>query len=311
MIRLANTLAKSLQIPVVPHFMDDWPSTFYAGEVLSLPSRIVLNHALRSLFRRVSLGMAISPYMAEAYQKRFGLPFEPFMNCTECLKGEEAALKREGGPVRLAFMGGLHLGRMALLEDFEAALRVLRLEGRDVDFQVFAPLRDLPALRARYGGDSPIQICGTLPFQEIPNALAQANVLVHLESFEPHFRRYTLLSLSTKIPQYLAAGRPVLVYGPPDIGSSRYILETGTGQGVSRRSIPELAEAIRSFISDVGLRETMGVRALEVARTSHNADLEQTRFAEAIGRGSPSISASHGRRATLSPGKPSPSKGPR
>ena len=42
-----------------------------------------------------------------------------------------------------------------------------------------------------------------------------------------HINRFTRLSVSTKVPQYLASGRPVLVVGPEDQSSVRALRDSG------------------------------------------------------------------------------------
>lgn len=60
-------------VPVVPHFMDDWPSTLYAdGRLGGLPRRIFQRH-LRRLFGSVPLGFCIGSHMAAEYASRYGL----------------------------------------------------------------------------------------------------------------------------------------------------------------------------------------------------------------------------------------------
>jgi glycosyltransferase involved in cell wall biosynthesis len=284
MITLANVLSNRLKIPIVPHFMDDWPRTYHAKEFLAIVPRIVLRHKLKRLFRQASMGMAISPYMVDAYRDRYGIPFEAFMNCAECQNEFHDTSEGEGS-LRMAFVGGLHLGRMAMLKDFEAALSILRDEGCMVDFRVFVLPRDMPSVRDQFGETSPVKICAELPFGEMPAVLADSDVLVHLESFDSNSRQYTLLSLSTKIPLYFATGRPILVYGAPEVGTSRYIRDTGTGLLVGNQSIVELSDAIRKMATDPGCRKAMGKRARAAALTSHDASTERRRFAQTLWRG--------------------------
>lgn len=283
LVELASHLSERFQIPIVPHFMDDWPTTHYAGNVLSFFPRIILLHKLRKMFQGTAMGFAISPYMAEAYQKQFNVNFETFLNCTENLETPSHSDQScNPSPLRMVFAGGLHLGRLELISDFDKALRVLSSEHCEINFQIFAPASDLARLRALLGPNAMVQACGTLPPEAVQSVLANSDVLVHLESFEPRTRRYTFLSLSTKIPQYLAAGKPILIYAPREIGTSRYIQATRSGVVVGERSIYALTEQIRQLARDSALRHHLGQEARSVAASKHNAKNERLRFAETL-----------------------------
>ena len=95
--------------------------------------------------------------------------------------------------------------------------------------------------------------------------LARADILLHVESFEEKEKNYFRLSMSTKIPEYLSVGRPVLVVGPDDIGSVEYIRQNHVGYAVNRmEECPDLfAKLNREEL------QRIGKQALSVAKNSH------------------------------------------
>lgn len=50
-------------------------------------------------------------------------------------------------------------------------------------------------------------------------AMNQSNILVFVESFDNGQIEKTRLSFSTKIPEYLSVGKPILAIGPEGIGA--------------------------------------------------------------------------------------------
>ena len=48
-------------------------------------------------------------------------------------------------------------------------------------------------------------------------------MLVHVESFDNKSRQLTKLSISTKIPEYLATGKPIIAIGPREVASLEYL----------------------------------------------------------------------------------------
>ena len=51
----------------------------------------------------------------------------------------------------------------------------------------------------------------------------EADILLHVESFNEKMKKYTRLSISTKIPEYLASKRLIIAIGPVDIASIEYL----------------------------------------------------------------------------------------
>jgi hypothetical protein len=86
---------------------------------------------------------------------------------------------------------------------------------------------------------------GNLSPAEVPRALVLADALVFLESELPGITNFTRLSVSTKVPQYLASGRAVLVLGPPDQASVRTLLRSSLS--VYSGSLPS-PEALRASL---------------------------------------------------------------
>jgi glycosyltransferase involved in cell wall biosynthesis len=105
---------------------------------------------------------------------------------------------------------------------------------------------------------------------DVPGVLCGADILFLPESFEAQTRAYTKLSVSTKAHLYMMSERPVLVYGPPEIGTVEYATREGWGFVVSEKSISALREAVRSLINDASLREKLVTTGKRVAMRNHD-----------------------------------------
>ena len=121
-----------------------------------------------------------------------------------------------------------------------------------------------------------------LPADLVDETLTRADVAVHVESFDPRAVAYTRLSLSTKIPSYLAAGRPILAVGPPGIASIRYVERHGIGLTVTRPDVGEIASSLQR-LADTDLRRELAERAERVFREYHNASEVRRRFVASLG----------------------------
>lgn len=71
---------------------------------------------------------------------------------------------------------------------------------------------------------------------------------------------------STKIPEYLAAGRPILLHCPEHYFMARFFRERGCAEVVGERSVEAVRAAIARLGADVGRQRALAERGLEVAR---------------------------------------------
>ena len=89
---------------------------------------------------------------------------------------------------------------------------------------------------------------------------------MHCESFDATEVKYFKYSMSTKIPEYLSVGRPILCYGPNDVCTVSYLRENEVGFVVENDQ--ELIMAINK-LQDIKTRVALGKNAIEVAKRDH------------------------------------------
>jgi glycosyltransferase involved in cell wall biosynthesis len=282
MMRLAIRLARVCERPLVAHFMDDWPTTLYSGGELLGYARRAVHAGLRGVVRAGDRGIGISGAMAGEFQRRYGLPFAAFGNCVDdsSFSPPGSAAEPAGGgdaaaadrPVRLVYVGGLHLDRWQPLRGIAAALDAIDAPGAPNargHLTIYAPERDLAAHGVRLAGFRNTRLAASLSAAEVPGVMRTADVLVHVESFDERLQEYTRFSLSTKIPQYMAAGRAVFGHGPEDLASMWHIRSAGAGLVVGTPDQPALAARLAEICADPGLRHRLASAGYSYARRHH------------------------------------------
>ena len=300
LMSLVLYVSRRLSLPVVPHFMDDWPVTRYRTSFLCAPPRWKMVSRLGAVIRRSPLGMTISEAMAEEYQGRYGIRFEAFMNCVEVPGDCPTVASRDDAPVRFAYVGNLHLNRWRALLDVGTALNALQREGIRAELLVYAPAADIEQHRQSLSAVPGIRIAGSLSAADIPAALRAADVLVHVESFDPAVSKYTRLSLSTKLPQYMAAGRPILAYGPATLASCRYVAGSRCGVVVGSEERDALLAAARGLAAQPLQRADLGRCGWQAAANRHSATAAREAFRTALAEAAAVGLPSSGR--TVAPG---------
>lgn len=265
-------------IPVVPHFMDDWPTTLYRSSPFRFLLRSTMSRRLNTVLNRSPKRMVIGDAMAQEYAARYGGEFLPFMNAVEpdILK-QPVIPPKPRQKVRLVYIGGLHLNRWRSLRDIASALEQLRKEGLEVEGLVYSQPRF--AAEANKLNIPPVmRFVGALAPSEIPTVLRDADIVLHVESFLPKYRKYTRYSVSTKIPECMASSRPILAYGPEELASIGYVRASGCGLAVGRQEHGNLVASLRELVASSELRERLGSRGHLVASKRHNAALQREHF---------------------------------
>lgn len=281
-MRLVRALADRLELGVVPHLMDAWPHTLFSeGEAFGLAHREVRS-SLKQIARRSPQLLAISRPMAEEFSKELGIPSSVFMNCvSEEDFAQAGTITSLHDLLTFSYVGGLHLGRWrSLLQLAE----VLHKTSDNARLQIHAPQSHLDEHQEAFANADNVDWGPSLPAQAVPAALRWADVLVHVESFEAPVQRFTRLSISTKIPQYMAARRPILAIGPEKLASMSHVEDAGAGIVVPTQDSSDLAAAITRLSHDPDLRAALADKGREYAWSHHSRSRVAAEFQACLSR---------------------------
>ena len=216
---LCLSLSKRYDIPIIPHFMDDWQGVMFKNDALLCPARLRLVSHLKRIFKKSSFALAISEKMAKEYSGRYHCKFMPLMNCVEVNhNNEERELDKN---IRIVFSGGLHLNRADSIEMLCKTLS--SIQGYNFSLELFTSQDNWEKYSHQFKDYAFVKYVGFVTQEEILKKNNEADILLHVESFNEKMKKYTRLSISTKIPEYLASKRLIIAIGPVDIASIEYL----------------------------------------------------------------------------------------
>ena len=104
--------------------------------------------------------------------------------------------------------------------------------------------------------------CGWADPAKLPLIFHNADLLVHLESFRKKDIGFTKLSLSTKISQYLMAGRPVMAVAPEELASVNVLNESGGCVGVCKNELQDISKCLLRCLESVSELQSFGLKGL-------------------------------------------------
>ncbi|MBM6401108.1 glycosyltransferase [Phycicoccus sonneratiae] len=266
--RFVTALSRRLDVPVVPHFMDDWMDNLFTdGQVFGLARREA-ERSVRLMLRQAPEILTVGADMRDHYTRTLQRPAEVVGNSADFDLFDRLIAERRptsDGPLALRYVGGLHLGRADVLRTVGRALDDHRGEGRRWQLTLNVPTHDLGAAQVLAREVGSITSEGSLDHDAVPQAIVNSDALLFLESSDPGIVSFTRLSVSTKVPEYLASGRPVMAIGPRNQASIRTLVRTGVavhgGDGTSGPSIVDSLGELTRFLEEAPSRDGSERRA--------------------------------------------------
>ncbi len=270
LMRLRHTLG----IPLVIHGMDDWGENMYSEGIGLL--RALTRRAWRRLDRKLvveaDLAIGICEEMSRAFEARYGRRWVSLaMPVDWHVWGPYARRDWSVGKVfRIRYGGRVGWSIRDSIIAVARAVDQLCRQGVNVAFEVktFEPHKlasDLDGLRG-------VSIQSVESYADLPKSQAAADALLIAYDFDAKSFQMARYSMPGKVAECMASGTPVLVYGPAGLPVVEYARRAGWGLPVDNPSPQALRENILRLRNGPSLRESLGRRAMELARSKHDAN---------------------------------------
>ena len=259
-------ICEKYHLPLILQLTDDYTSNLYKLSPLSYYNR---QYYLTGLKRTIGMShavIAISATMQNEYSERFGGNIITMMNSVDCTSTASTSARNVNEYI---YAGNVLLNRWKVLVNFGKALAETDKNAR---LSVYTP--DVPPknILAAFEKIPSVYYGGRLTANELENRLASCGTVVHVESFDRLSRKITRLSISTKIPEYMKSGAPIVAIGPANIASMNYLSQNSCALCVFDPSVKSISDGIKKLRSDPALCNKITSRASELAQKEHNVD---------------------------------------
>jgi hypothetical protein len=285
MMELVDSVRTRFRLPMAVHFMDDWSEQLYRGGILAPLPNARMRGLLRRLVGAARARLAIGDAMAEAYARRYGVPFTPFQNAVDLdAVPDRADAGSIGSPCRVLYVGSIFANAQAQsLIDIARAVAGLAARGRAIRLDIHSPRHLAERFRGALEISPAVALHDTIvDDDEFFRAIAAADVLVLPVNFDDESMRLIRYSMPTKLPAYLACGTPVLAYGPSGIAQIDDAESQGWGLVVNARGEDTLAAALTRLTEDAALRRALSQRARALAEARHDVRTVRGGFQAAL-----------------------------
>lgn len=275
-LKASVDLAKKLNKHIVIHSMDDYFNTVFTSKTLInsfLRKKYVGITYLSYSLSKMSLG--ISELMANEYSKTFNLPFSYAMNCVSEFFSPKR-ITADKTQYNVYFSGGLHGGRINSI--IMVANLFKRINDRNQNKKLILTVFTDKPNYASFGGkiNECASIVNYVPHDEMISNLRKADLLLHVESFDEYNKRYFRLSMSTKIPEYMAAGIPIICFGPNEICTVKFLKDNKCG--ITAENESELEQVLYAILNNKINLEELAEKACDVCREKFSKNVVQERI---------------------------------
>ena len=217
-------------------------------------------------------------------RQRFGLEAAVIHNSFDISPYEtraplDANIGNTAHEVNIVYTGAVYEAHFGAFRNLMAAIRQLDHLRVNVHLYTNQPEETLQRENVR----GPIVLHQEQAMTEMPRVQMEADILFLPLAFDSPYPDLVRTSATTKLGEYLAARRPVLVHAPRDSFISWYFRQHECGVVVDEDDPARLAQGIELIISDAQLCQRLIANAYERARTDFDITASRAAFVELLG----------------------------
>ena len=276
MLRLAEDLSRQFNAPLVIFNSEGYYFKDFDYFRASGPAHWAYPLFRRQFCRTFRQTMARAKHcvyscepLEKAYEREFTTPSETIYTATEMVRREA---KPESSGFRASYLGNLGLRRHEVLVEIATALQELSPE---LYLDVYGRIPDETARRA-LENCAGIRCRGFVSYDEVTRVMAESDLLVHGESFDPFYREDLKFAFSTKIADSLASGTCFLLYAPENLACTEYLWENRAAWVVSDPKA--LKPTLRTLVEQPEERSRYLGAAAALVERNHSAGPNADRF---------------------------------
>lgn len=261
------------------YLTDDYILKRKTDSLLSLFRRRIVKKSLSSCLKKADRFFTISLQMKETYKDIFGKDSYLVMNMSEPLRNEQ--IQENEDEISIIYAGSLYYGRIEILRLLAEAIdRINKTAEKKAKLKIYTNIEPSAEELKLLTIPGSSEYCGRLTKSELSAELNKSQILCIVESFDENQIENTRLSLSTKVPEYMSVGKPILAIGPESIGTMTYLSDVA--MCVNKKA--DIEKSVGELIQSRKLQSELGKRAFDKYMKYHLKEQIQAPFiAEVFG----------------------------
>jgi glycosyltransferase involved in cell wall biosynthesis len=278
MVRMAGAVADGLGVPLRAQVWDPLGWWLQAHRVDRLNrgwDLSAFDHTIRSSVACATASWA----MASHYEQQYGVPCQAIIaSLDRSLARRPEARLRTSNDLVIGMAGQFYANK-----EWDQLLIALDLAGWQVAGRRVV-MRVLGHQRPDTILDKNLEFLGWQPQERAVEILSETcDILYCPYPFAPPMAEVAKLSFPSKIPTYLAAGRPVLFHGPAYAGPAHYLKSKGAGFICRAAEPADVYDALMHLVENEALYATLAKGAQEAFLADFTLDHMKTGVSRFLG----------------------------
>lgn len=274
---IVKFIAEFFACPVVLFVTDD-----YYNDPEEKPSMLRrwyyrwMQRSIDKMGSHVRFVVGCSELAAEEFGRKYNVPYEAILTPSgSSYLAMPIHKQTDLKPVVFRYFGNLGLERWKPLAELGKAIAVYNRGENKAILEVYSNLM-YPDAIAQLDIPNGCQFKGWVHGAEYLRLLQEADVAVHVESFSEDMCRRTRLSISTKIADYLGAGKCILAIGKTSLASIHHLAQTAEIVG----QLDKIEKSVKTLVENPSYRSALSEKARHLAIVSHDNEriAERVRF---------------------------------
>ena len=267
--RIAYYICKTKDIPLVVYCTDDYYLPRFSLSVFYHLHRMWLVKWTKKLLRMEKTSLVtINEFMQERYKKKFHKDSRIIMNLIGVPELCPSYQDDSDRKIKIVYIGNLGHNRWKVLKNLAEAVMNSQYADKFM-IEVYLGIEPTPKELKAITNPPYINYYGKLNAEQVKQKQLEADILLHVEAFDYKSRRNVQLSLSTKITEYMAAGRPVLAIGPGEVASIRFLKKYAGAYCITELNKDNI-EDVLAKMTNYSKRKEMGYQNWKCIRSILN-----------------------------------------
>lgn len=268
MFDIARRIANIRNIPLFMYNCENYvlKEVLYSGARKSSVWHFLLMNSLKNAYSKfmkdVHFCFYITEYLEKQYQSVYPHPGKSCAVYTASNMNNYAQEHIDTEPFTLLYCGNLGVGRPAALLSLA---KVLYSVDPTAQLKLFGIFTDKET-EAQVTRCDNVVYGGRIPYEQVQEETKKCSMVIHCEN--PERVKNLQCAFSTKIADYLACGRPMLIYALRDYPFVQYLEQHKAAHIAADEA--ELSKVLSECIKNKAYREKFVGNALSLADKNHN-----------------------------------------
>lgn len=260
--------------PMIGYISDDnYTLKQFSLSPLYWVDRLIKRRYVKRTIDRCQLLYVITEQQRKEYNNIFG------DKCKVLFKGGDFGKLppySSNEPVRYVYTGNLGSGRWKTLAALAKSIERQNKDGQKAILEIYSATSLSQKALKSLSIEGSSYFKGRVDVSQVPAIQAAADVLVHVEPFSLTERYTARLSFSTKIVDYMAAGRAILGIGWEQSGAIVYLRENGAAAIVTDPK--KMDDVVGRLTTEHDYRQRLTEESFRLGRRNHQIDEIRTRL---------------------------------